>query len=110
MYEDFIKDDELDILESNNNFNKTNKPKKSPKSPEDLPNLNISKREQVMQRIKSLALTLEEENFEMFEIDYSSNTTGNNYSLADNLAKGVFKNETVQTPELESKSIETIKM
>ena len=107
MYEDFIKDDELEILESNNNFNKTNQPKKSP---EDQPNLNISKREQVMQRIKSLALTLEEENFDMFEIDYSSKTTGNNFSIADNLAKGVFKHETVQTPELESKSIETIKM
>lgn len=69
--------------------------------------INKSKKEEVLERIRGLGLTLEEERYDnMFQLEYY----GKSYANAENLARGLYKNELTQTREKESKSTETEKM
>jgi hypothetical protein len=70
-----------------------------------------TKRDEILERVKSLALSLEIENFDnMYQMDFNEKNFNSNFSVAQNIAKGLYKHEFVQTNECESKAVETIKM
>jgi hypothetical protein len=70
-----------------------------------------TKRDEILERVKSLALSLEIENFDnMYQMDFNEKNFNSNFSVAQNIAKGLYKHEFVQTNECESKAVETMKM
>lgn len=46
----------------------------------------------------------------MYQFDFNEKNSISNFTIAQNIAKGLLKHEFVQTNECESKSVETIKM
>lgn len=71
----------------------------------------MTKREEILERVKNLSLSLETENFDnMYQFDFNEKNSISNFTIAQNIAKGLLKHEIVQTNECESKSVETIKM
>jgi hypothetical protein len=104
-----LKEDELVELEKNKYVTKEIKNIPIANTTTQMTNIKVSltKKQEILNRIKGLGVELEEEKFNnMLQVDYSDKS----YSIAENLAKGIYKNEYIQTRELVSKQTETVKV
>jgi hypothetical protein len=121
VYEDFIKDEELEQLESKEIKKNTGKTSNFDYFEEEQKIIK-SKREEVLQRVKGLAITLELDDYNMYEIDYTLNAnkiatntsnkinTGNRSNTSNTQVQTKYKTEGMQFPESECKSTDTVKM